>query len=271
MIKFVIIDDERWVRSVLKNAVPWSRLGFELAGEAADGERGLRLVERTDPGLVLTDIRMPGLDGFELIAAIGGRAAAARVVIVTGHDTFSYAQRAVRNGVFAFITKPIEERELADIARDVKADIEGSRRRAERLAKAEDRAARLREAVRWEAQRTALPGNSVAGTVEDPRIGKALDLVAAEYASPIGTREVSERLFMSEAYFCDRFHRVMGKTFSTYLAEYRVDAAATLLRRRELRVKDIAPLVGYGNANYFCRVFKRYTGLTPGEYRNRSE
>jgi two-component system response regulator YesN len=267
LIGFVIIDDEKWVRSVVKNAIDWRALGYELLGEAADGEAALKLVGRTRPNLVLTDIRMPGVDGFKFIEAIGGRTADAKIVIISGYDDFQYAQKAMGHGVYAFITKPIDEDELRAVATEVRGGIEGEQRRAQQIADMKTNLARLSEIVRWNATREDIDAPPETPRVEDDRITKALEIVALEYASPLGTREVSERVFMSEAYFSDRFGKLVGKSFSIYLAEYRVSVAITLLEQPELRVKDVAPLVGFESTNYFCRVFKRYAGCTPGEYR----
>ena len=263
----MIIDDEKWVRSVVKNAIPWKSLGFSLLAEAADGTEALVLIERYQPDLILTDIRMPGLDGFELINSIGGRAAGAKTVIITGYDDFAYAQQAVSKGVYAFITKPVDEDELLGVARQIKDEIASERKNKRRFEELQSNLSRLREIVQWNSVRQRQDHTTVHPTVDDERISKALQIVAEEYDSPLGTREVSQRVFMSEAYFSDRFGKLVGRTFTSYLAEYRIGVACKLLEQPELRVKDVARLVGFDSTNYFCQVFKRYTNQTPGALR----
>lgn len=111
--KVVLVDDEIFVRKGLLALIPWKELGYEVAGEADDGEEAVKLIERLRPDVVITDIRMPVMDGLRLIGHIrdnGGYAP--KFIIISGYSDFKYAQQAVRYGVQDFILKPIDEDEM---------------------------------------------------------------------------------------------------------------------------------------------------------------
>ncbi len=264
MVGFVIVDDEKWVRSLLRNILPWHSLGFRILGEASDGAEAMRLVRVTTPDIVLTDIRMHGVNGLDFIKAVRELSMDTKIVIISGYDEFAYAKQAIEYGVSGYLVKPIEEQELLEIMVRAKDDIAKEKKESENRVELEANISRLREIVHWKDRRKPGPTDCV---VDDPRIQKAVDLVADQYAETIGSSDIARRVFMSEAYFSDKFHRVVGKTFSAYLTEFRIGVAMDLLRQPELRIKDVARLVGFGSANYFCRVFREVVGVTPGAYR----
>ena len=115
MFKVIIVDDEMFTRKGLIKLIDWEACGFEVVGEADNGEDALELIGRIEPDLVITDIRMPVLDGLELIRRVTEEEAADPVfIIISGYDDFKYAQKAVRYGVHDFILKPIDEIEFTE-------------------------------------------------------------------------------------------------------------------------------------------------------------
>ena len=120
MHKVLLVDDEVFARTGLRGLIPWKRLGFEIVAEAANGEEALQFIREEQPDLVVTDIRMPVLDGLELIRTVKERdIASPRFIIISGYNDFKYAQQAVRFGVEDFILKPIDEAELTETLRRV--------------------------------------------------------------------------------------------------------------------------------------------------------
>lgn len=115
MRKIILVDDEMFARKGLAGLISWEQYGFEVAGEAEDGEEALALIERIAPDVVVTDIRMPVLDGLELIREAQERGyRSTRFIIISGYGDFKYAQQAVRFGVQDYLLKPIDEHELVD-------------------------------------------------------------------------------------------------------------------------------------------------------------
>ena len=112
MIKLVIADDERLIREGIKYGIEWDRLGIEIVGEAATGREALEMIEKHQPHLLFTDIRMPGLNGLELIKHTNQAKKNIKTIILSGYNDFSYAQDAIKLGVKDFLLKPLDDQEL---------------------------------------------------------------------------------------------------------------------------------------------------------------
>jgi len=111
--KVILVDDEMFARKGLAGLIPWEKYGFEVAGEAEDGEEALEMIGRLSPDVVVTDIRMPVLDGLEMIREAQERGYRdTHFIIISGFGDFKYAQQAVRFGVQDYLLKPIDEYEL---------------------------------------------------------------------------------------------------------------------------------------------------------------
>lgn len=108
MLKTVLIDDEDLIRDGLRMTIPWEEKGFEIVGEACDGEEAIEVLQATMPDVIITDIRMPFMDGLELVEFIKPLLPDAFIIILSGHDEFHYAQKALQLGVYDFILKPFE-------------------------------------------------------------------------------------------------------------------------------------------------------------------
>lgn len=117
MYSVFLADDERLIREGLAETLPWDSLGLSLVGMAPDGKQALQDIRERKPDIVLTDIRMPYMDGLELIAKIREIQPECRIVILTGYGEFEYAQTAIRFGVSDFLLKPIDISDLCRILR----------------------------------------------------------------------------------------------------------------------------------------------------------
>lgn len=122
-----LADDEQLIREGLEETIPWSSLGMKVIGTAEDGRQALKAVRNLKPDIVLTDIRMPYVDGLELISKIREVHPACRVVILTGHGEFSYAQAAIQLGVSDFLLKPIDVPGLCRILGKLARELDGER------------------------------------------------------------------------------------------------------------------------------------------------
>jgi two-component system response regulator YesN len=95
--------------------IDWEGLGYTIAGEAANGREALDFIERENPDVVLIDIKMPNLHGLEAIAKARDNGFTGKVIVLSGYSDFSYAQEAIKQGVTAYLTKPVDEDELKNI------------------------------------------------------------------------------------------------------------------------------------------------------------
>lgn len=116
----VIIDDESWTREVVRSLGKWDEYGLQVVGEASDGECGLELVRQVNPDIIITDIRMPHLNGLDLIRKLREDSNDAFVIFISGYDEFEYARAAVALDASSYILKPIKESELNEELRKCK-------------------------------------------------------------------------------------------------------------------------------------------------------
>jgi len=133
--RILIIDDEPVVREGISETIDWHAHGFELVGACRDGREGLQAVEELRPDVVLTDICMPFVDGLELAGAIGDEYPATKVLLLTGHDEFEYAQAAIKLKVRDFLLKPITADEIRRVLDALRAEMDEERDRRENLEK----------------------------------------------------------------------------------------------------------------------------------------
>ena len=110
----LVVDDEYYLRLGFKSLLDWDALGIRIVGEAADGEEGLRLALREKPDLIVADIRMPYMNGLELMEKLRENHIESVVIVLSGFSEFEYAQKAIENGAFAYLLKPIDQDAFLD-------------------------------------------------------------------------------------------------------------------------------------------------------------
>ncbi|WP_372662442.1 response regulator [Cohnella sp.] len=145
MYKLFIADDEQLVVETLSAMIDWNASGVRIVGTANNGKQALERILQSDPDIVLTDIRMPGLNGLELIRALKEKGRKAECIIVSGYSEFEYAKEAIELEAVDYLIKPAE---LEEVAKTVSKAIERLERKSEqsgdrpefRIAKALDRA-----------------------------------------------------------------------------------------------------------------------------------
>ena len=106
--KVIIVDDDRIIRRGLKSVIPWKENGFTVVGEAGDGEEGLALIEREQPHIVLSDIKMPFMNGLEMARRMREKKINSKIILLTGYEDFQYAHEALKIRAFDYLLKPVE-------------------------------------------------------------------------------------------------------------------------------------------------------------------
>lgn len=120
----LIVDDEPWVAYGIKALIDWESYGFTVIGEAYNGLSALETIREKKPDVVLSDIRMPGLDGIELLEHIRQHDLPSKVILVSGYSEFEYAQKAIRLGAFDYLLKQVDKYKLTDTLTRLKKDLE---------------------------------------------------------------------------------------------------------------------------------------------------
>jgi two-component system response regulator YesN len=112
MIKMIVIDDEYLVRRGIKETIDWQKYNIEIIGEADNGKKGLKLIKELNPDIVISDIKMPVMDGVELVKNIQKERLDVGIIILSGYKDFDFAKKALEGGAFEYLLKPIENQEL---------------------------------------------------------------------------------------------------------------------------------------------------------------
>ncbi|NLN64100.1 MAG: response regulator [Clostridiaceae bacterium] len=134
MFKVFLVEDEIVVREGIRKNILWEQYGFRYTGDAPDGELALPLIRQIQPDLLITDIKMPFIDGLELIELIRKELPKIKIVIISGYDNFSYAQQAIGLGVEQYLLKPITKGKMVEILIGLREKMEAERQQQEYLA-----------------------------------------------------------------------------------------------------------------------------------------
>ncbi|TVR52792.1 MAG: response regulator [Spirochaetaceae bacterium] len=260
-VRVVIVDDEDWIRSLLKNMVDWRRLCMEIVGEAASGKRAREICIAQEADILMTDIKMPELDGLALIADLRVIMPNLVSIVISGYGEFEYARQAVREGVLDYVLKPLKKNQIESVLMRASSLIT-ERKRRENDIKVEWR--RVRKIV---AEIVDDPGEAD-GSI-DLRVQRACRLLSERCHENPTLGEIADKVFLNRTYFSELFKREIGVGFTHYVTDLKMDTAQKLLERTNLSVSEIARATGYCDVAYFCRVFRRKTSMTPGDFRAR--
>lgn len=180
-----LVDDEIVVREGIRNNIPWDEIPFNLAGEAPDGEMALSMMQDLKPDILITDIRMPFLDGLELARIIRKTQPWVKIIILSGHDEFRYAREAISIGVEEYLLKPFSSAELLEVLRKVAAQIEKEREDLISLENLKSQVLSSRDVMRERWLRELAAGLvSPADAIEQAR-SHGLDLIAGAYVAAV--------------------------------------------------------------------------------------
>lgn len=245
MLKVLVVEDEEMIRKGIVLAVDWAALDCVVVGEAANGLEALDAVERLDPSLIITDLKMPQMDGIEMLRRLRERGNQAYVIILTAYDSFTYAQSALRLGAVDFLLKPFHD---GDLERAVTA----LRRRM--------------GAAPGETERS-FPGLKKGD--KSKYVLEAMDYIGEHYNDPnIGIGAIAQHLGLSEGHLSHTFKKETDYTLLNYLTRYRVHKAMELLRDCRVKVYEVAEQVGYRDITHFSATFKKLVGMSPSEYQD---
>ena len=123
MLRVFLVEDESVIREGLRDKIPWEQYGFQFVGEAADGEMALPLIRKLKPDVLITDIKMPFMDGLSLSEMVKEEFPRTRIIIISGYDDFEYARQAIVVGVDQYLLKPITRATLRNVLLELKEKI----------------------------------------------------------------------------------------------------------------------------------------------------
>ena len=179
--KVFLVEDEIVTREGIRDAVDWAAAGYQFCGEAPDGEIALPLIRERQPDIVITDIKMPFMDGLQLCRILKETQPATKIVILSGHDEFRYAQEAIQIGVTEYLLKPIVAQDLLAALRKVAGQIDEERQSRARLEALQEQMANHQPMLRERCLLDLVSGNSSAADFIEQARSLAIDLLAPWY------------------------------------------------------------------------------------------
>ncbi|MCI9104718.1 MAG: response regulator [Lachnospiraceae bacterium] len=279
MVHLLIADDEMLERAVLYKTLH-KNLGERcVIFQAENGREALQIYEKHNIQVVILDIEMPGVNGIEAAERIREKDKDCCIIFLTAFDEFAYARKAITVRALDYLLKPYEEQELMLV-------VEEAIRLAEEVQKKkkdthrESREPAEEYTMTWQPDGKLTKENSEeiphllleeTEELENSRLFGVREVITRyiheNYMYDISMQELARTMNYSEAYFCKLFKQCFGQNFISYLTDYRVEEAKRRLEEPTANIKEIGKAVGYGDSNYFTKVFRRITGVSPTEYR----
>lgn len=259
MRRLLIAEDEEPLRRELTLTLPWEDWGFALVGAAEDGLQARAMLRERAPELVLCDIKMPGLDGVELLkqASATPELAATLFIFISGHAEFSYARDALRLGAVDYLIKPVDDEALREAISKAR----------ERL---DERDAAAKSTLNARLGLDAL-GAAIADGRYDGHVEAACLYIAERLSTEITLESVGSKIGLSGDHLSKLLKKATGLSFADYLTAARMRRAVELLSDPSVRIGDVADLCGYADQRYFSTVFKKRLGESPSEFRRRRQ
>jgi len=258
--RVLIAEDEPLMRDYLITNISRLHPAFLAADAAHDGVAALALFETNSYDLVITDLRMPGMDGLQLIERIRSMGKTLPIIILTGYDEFEYARTALHFGVAEYLLKPLNDDALRETLE-----------RLERILLQHRNAMRLPKDLSPKniAQFVATCFSETDGE-HTMLVERAAVYIATHFTEQITQTDVAKALNITPAYLSSIFHEEKGESYTKFLTRLRMMQAALLLKSNSgMTIQSVAEQTGYASDKHFISVFKKYFGTTPNDYRQR--
>ena len=269
--KLLIADDEHIIRTGLES-MPWKPLDIAVCGIAKDGLEALEMAQAYQPDIILSDIRMPGLDGLELTKRVLEINPDCMVIFLSGYSDFEYTRAAITLGAFDYLLKPTDPDEIIGC---VKRAVEKLRvKKNEQLVYAQ-----MKEELKQLKIHAGQEGEPGAGTVllseasgsnnekGSRNIQLILQYIREHYADEISLAALSKAFHFSPVYVNRIIKKETGHTFLDILVNFRMNKAAELLQNTDLKIVQVCEQVGINDQRYFSQVFRKTFGVAPAQFR----
>ena len=264
MIRLLIADDEKLEREALAELIQ-RRFEREVVLEVAEnGRKAADTAVLWGADLILMDIEMPGMSGLDAARAVLAQRPSCRVIFVTAYSLFQYAHEAVHLGACDYLLKPVDPDELEASVRRAMRQIETERKLKE-LAAAQPQPEQTE--TEEEAEDAPEEGENSQTALVMAHVRRYLE---DNYMFDLSLDSVGEILHISPAYLSAQFKKYQKMNFLDCLTELRINAAKELLADPFRSSAEVASMVGYEDASYFARAFKKRTGMTPTQYRRQA-
>lgn len=249
--KILVVDDEEIiVRGIIKHLSKIPDMNISALGTYS-AQEALNTLEQFHPKLLLTDIRMPDMDGLTLIETARRKGLCENCMILTAYEEFDYARRALENAVIGYLVKPIDWNVLDE--------------HLYKLVSTEEKAIQAEDIMHQYTH--VYPHVSNIDSLS-PSMRKICRYIQKHYADDLSLTRLSFQTGFAESYICTLFKKQIGITFLDYVNELRMQQAIyQLIAQPRVPIKNVSMMVGYGSERQLYRLFKQYLDMTPQQFR----
>ncbi|MEH7416254.1 response regulator [Neobacillus drentensis] len=264
--KIMLVDDEPFALRTLKEMISAAKQDWDVVAAAEDGEEAISLLQKNQIDLVISDIRMPSVDGLDLSNYINKNFPFIKVILLTGYSEFKYAQQALRYGVIDYLLKPCSFESLFEAIDRVEKEILKGKSSSRFMQKGE------KDILESQLDNPKM----INGDFEPTEVKKnrrvielVLEKLPNRLSEDLSLKQLAEEVYLSSTYLGRIFKEHTGVSFSSYLIQLRLEKAKQLLTDPALKIYEVSERVGYNDQAHFTHVFKKFIGITPQEYKMR--
>jgi len=242
-VRLLIAEDEDAIRESIEKHIRANAKWIDKIYTAENGQQAIDMILRYRPQIMLLDIQMPLKDGLTVMREALAADVCPHTIILSGHDQFSYAQKALRCGAVDYLLKPCR-------AAEILSKLDNLAREASALESADAEDCEDKKQV-----------NSI--------VGKALEYMEEHYPENLTLSSVAEKIGISPNYLSALFGKTVNAGFADKLNQIRIDRACDYFDAGGMRTYEVAYKVGFKDEKYFSCVFKKLKGERPSEYKKR--
>lgn len=248
----LVVDDEKNTRLGISFTLQEEGVGDWIVDVAENGKQALELLRKQKYGVLITDIKMPILNGIELLKKLDELNIEVTSLMLTGFADFEFARKGMRFGVVDYLLKPVQQDELIN---SVKKALEIAK------TKKDNKVGKLLLDHGFGDALTKEKSNNAS-------VNLAVEFIRNNLNTGLAIKDVAEHVYLNPNYLSVLFKEEKGITFSDFVTNERIRKAKELLIVSDMSLEEITERIGYQTTSYFIRVFKKLEGLTPNQYRN---
>lgn len=253
--KVILADDEPIMRKALQTLIDWEKLDCEIVCVAENGYEVLEFLKENRADIMITDIKMPGADGIEILKYIWENKLHTKAILLTAYADFSYAQSAITYNVMEYVIKTGTFEHLVKAVEKCK-----------KILKEKDFPALD---VNKKSEESEFPVKIDTIDAKRKIVQESLAYIDEHYQEMISVTDISKALGTSNSYLSRIFKESMGQTIIHTINCKKIETAKMYLKKTDYKVYEVADMLGFENVTYFSKFFKKHTGMSPKEYKEK--
>ncbi|MCR5332268.1 MAG: response regulator [Lachnospiraceae bacterium] len=256
MWKVFLVDDEEIILKQIEQTVPWMDNGFEVIGMDTNPDKAVGRILELKPDVVISDLRMPKLDGHTLMRTVKEAGLDVEFVMLSAYGTFEDARTFFQQEGFDYLLKPLQIQEVQLVLEKL----------ARKLAKKKP----FEAAIEANEVDEVYGVNGVNGVNDassvNPAFAELIQYVKSHFAEKFTLSTLSKKFGLSAGYICNLFAKCYNTTLTCFVTKVRMEHAVELMKDKSYSLKNVAIECGYMDYFYFNKVFRGYYGVAPSQY-----